>query len=179
MSEIDIRLAAIEDAQLIIDHVLEMIDEPDNNLLTGPGEFNYTLEQEVRYIEDINSSDNSVLFLAFDGPGLVGEIHIRGGHRKAEYHTGVLGISVSRGYRNRGIGSRLMQTCLDWAREESPLKRVELRVFSYNDAAIHVYKKFGFEIEGRRRRSIFKGGKYIDDLLMAVLLDGEILDLSG
>jgi putative acetyltransferase len=49
------------------------------------------------------------------------------------------------------------------------VSRIELLVFERNEAAIHLYRKFGFVVEGRRRKAIFRDGKYLDDLMMARL----------
>jgi len=50
------------------------------------------------------------------------------------------------------------------------ITRVELQVFARNETAIRLYERFGSEVEGRRRRAVFRGGEYLDDLTMAVLL---------
>ena len=45
---------------------------------------------------------------------------------------------------NRGIGKRLLIDILDLARQQS-FEIIDLQVRSDNLAAIHLYKKFGFE----------------------------------
>ena len=64
-----------------------------------------------------------------------------------------------------------MEAALRWARAGGILKRIELKVYARNTAAIHLYQKYGFEIEGTRRRAIFQGGQYLDDLIMSLLLE--------
>jgi RimJ/RimL family protein N-acetyltransferase len=82
-----------------------------------------------------------------------------------------LGISVKQGWRDRGVGTALIRALIDWARATGIITRIELRVYARNAHAIHVYEKFGFEVEGRRRRVILEDGAYLDDLLMGLLLD--------
>ena len=41
----------------------------------------------------------------------------------------------------------------------------------WNEPSINLCKKFGFEIEGRLRKAIFKDGKYFDELILAMQLD--------
>jgi hypothetical protein len=45
-----------------------------------------------------------------------------------------------------------------------------LDVFTVNEAAIGLYKSFGFEIEGMKKKVRKIDGKYYDDLCMALLL---------
>jgi putative acetyltransferase len=83
-------------------------------------------------------------------------------------HTAVLGMSVDRDYRNQGIGTRLMKAAIDWARHKR-IVRLELEVYAENLAAIHLYEKFGFEVEGRKRKYAYQRDKYYDSLIMSRL----------
>ena len=49
------------------------------------------------------------------------------------------------------------------------IRRVELDVYTDNLRAVHLYKKFGFEIEGVRRSLAFRDGEYVDAYHMARL----------
>jgi RimJ/RimL family protein N-acetyltransferase len=84
-------------------------------------------------------------------------------------HVAYLGMEIQKGYRNQGIGTRMMQQALDWAKRQR-IKRVELEVFAENTPAIHLYQKFGFEIEGRKRHAVYKWDRYLDMLVMGLLL---------
>ena len=63
-----------------------------------------------------------------------------------------------------------MAHAIEWAKRTKIIKRIELTVFARNAAAIHIYKKYGFVVEGRRGRSIYRDGEYLDDVMMAVIL---------
>jgi L-phenylalanine/L-methionine N-acetyltransferase len=60
-----------------------------------------------------------------------------------------------------------MEAALDLADNWLDLTRVELSVYTDNAAAVALYKKFGFEIEGTRRRYAFRNGEYADAYSMA------------
>lgn len=47
------------------------------------------------------------------------------------------------------------------------LLRLELYVYADNAAAIHLYNKFGFEIEGTHRAHSLRNGVFIDTYSMA------------
>ena len=86
-------------------------------------------------------------------------------------HSGTLGLMVHPDYWSQGIGTRLMAAILDLADNWLNLKRVELGVYSDNEAAIHLYQKFGFTEEGVKQAAAFGDGSWMDELVMARLRD--------
>jgi RimJ/RimL family protein N-acetyltransferase len=46
------------------------------------------------------------------------------------------------------------------------LKVACLEVFEGNDRAIHVYKKRGYEVTGRKPGAVLHKGEYIDSIVM-------------
>ena len=165
---VKIRPAEISDAQALI--TLMKSQEGEANLITEIGEFGFTLEQEIEWIERFAKAPNSVFLLAEVDGQIVGTCGCHGGSRKADGHVARLGIAVHRDYRGQGIGSQLMQAALDWA-QSTLVRRVELSVFARNQDAIRLYERFGFTIEGQHKNSICKRGEYIDTLTMARVLD--------
>lgn len=90
-------------------------------------------------------------------------------------HSATLGLMVHPDYWGQGIGKRLMSAILDLADNWLNLKRVELGVYTDNEAAIHLYRKFGFAEEGIKRAAAFGDGAWMDELMMARLRDVEQL----
>ena len=65
------------------------------------------------------------------------------------------------------MGTALLQAAVDWARETG-VRKLELHVFPWNEAAIALYEAFGFEREGYRKRHYRRGtASYVDAVLMA------------
>ncbi|UTH72466.1 GNAT family N-acetyltransferase [Chromobacterium sp. IIBBL 290-4] len=87
-------------------------------------------------------------------------------------HGAALAITVQRGYRGQGVGTALMAALLDTADNWMGLLRIELWVYPDNAAAIALYRKFGFEMEGRLRGYALRDGAYHDALAMARLKEG-------
>lgn len=166
-----IREATVNDAAQMLQFVQNLSEEPDINLPMAPGEFKISLEQEKDILAEYQLADNSTFLVAEVEGEIVGILNIKGGLRSRQRHAGELGISVKKGWRGKGLGEQLMEAALRWARREGILKRIELKVYARNTAAIHLYQKYGFEIEGTRRRAIFQGGQYLDDLIMSLLLE--------
>ena len=90
--------------------------------------------------------------------------------RKGFAHAGKLGMGVLNGYRGQGLGKALLESALAVARDRH-LERVELDVYASNQIAIHLYEKFGFQIEGRKRRARKLDGTYDDIIVMGLLFD--------
>jgi RimJ/RimL family protein N-acetyltransferase len=88
--------------------------------------------------------------------------------------TGVMdlgGMAIASDHRGKGIGSALVQACIDWARE-SGAHKIALQVWPHNEAARSLYRKFGFEEEGYLRRHWRRrSGELWDAVVMGLLLD--------
>jgi RimJ/RimL family protein N-acetyltransferase len=167
---VTIREARPEDAAAGIAYFRRIFSEPGINLITEPDEYWPTVESNARIIRDMNQADNS-LFLVAEAEGeLVGILTLEGAKRRNVRHTAVLGITVAREWRGQGIGRRLIEHAIAWARTTRIITRIELHVFARNANAIHLYESCGFVIEGARRRAVVRDGKYLDDLVMALLL---------
>jgi L-phenylalanine/L-methionine N-acetyltransferase len=82
-------------------------------------------------------------------------------------HCGSLGFGVHDAYRRRGVGSALMAAMVECADHSLGLRRLELEVFADNAAAIALYRKFGFVVEGRSRGAAIRDGVLADTLHMA------------
>ena len=82
-------------------------------------------------------------------------------------HCGRLGMGVITGYRGMGIGHRLLEVTIDAAFAKG-IERIELEVYGSNHAAFALYKKFGFEVEGRKVKARFIDGAYDDSILMVL-----------
>ena len=82
-------------------------------------------------------------------------------------HVGSIGMAVQDDWQGKGVGTALMEAALDLADNWLNLTRIELRVYVDNPAAIALYKRFGFEIEGTHRRLAFRDGEYVDAYSMA------------
>jgi hypothetical protein len=66
-----------------------------------------------------------------------------------------------------------MKAVIDVAKDVG-LSRISLVVYAGNDAAINMYKKIGFKIEGCQKYGIYTLGKYMDTILMGLLLDEDL-----
>jgi RimJ/RimL family protein N-acetyltransferase len=165
-----IRTAQPADAANLIAYIRELLTEPNLHLPLTSAEFTLTIAEEQQLLADVAAADNSVVLLAEVDTHIVGELNLKGGKRQATRHSALLGISVRQDWRSQGVGSALMTQAIAWARGSGVITRIELYVYERNQAAVHLYQKFDFELEGRRHRALYQNGEYLDDLVMALLL---------
>jgi putative acetyltransferase len=84
-------------------------------------------------------------------------------------HAGFIGMSVRDDWHRKGVGNALMEAIVDLADNWLNYRRLELTVYTDNEAAIALYRKFGFEVEGTLRDFSFRDGVYVDAYTMARL----------
>jgi putative acetyltransferase len=85
--------------------------------------------------------------------------------------VGELLIYLHQDFHNIGLGTVMMEKLLELAKKEG-MHKIELEVVADNKVAIHLYKKFGFKIEGISKDSFFgSDGKYHDMIKMGSILD--------
>jgi RimJ/RimL family protein N-acetyltransferase len=79
-------------------------------------------------------------------------------------------MAVAGKWRRRGVGTALLEACLEWARG-GDVHKVSLEVFAHNEAAIALYRKLGFAEEGRLRKHYRRAsGELWDVVVMGKLL---------
>lgn len=95
--------------------------------------------------EELNSQ-NSCYIVAFLNNEIVGFAGIKFIVNEAD----IMNIVTKKTFRNQGIGNLLLENLIQLAKSLH-LKSITLEVNEENAPAIHLYKKFGFEILGIRK----------------------------
>ena len=72
-------------------------------------------------------------------------------------------------HRGKGYGTEAMQLILRFAFQELNLHRLQLTVFAYNEPAMRMYERLGFQREGTYREFLLRDGKRYDMLLYGLL----------
>ncbi|WP_316014185.1 GNAT family N-acetyltransferase [Roseobacter sp. HKCCA0434] len=110
------------------------------------------------------------LLVAERGGTLIGDAAlIRGKDRRA--HVAGLYVAVHDDHVGQGVGTALLSALIDLADNWLGLTRLELEVNTDNAPALALYRRFGFEIEGTKRRDALRDGRLIDNHMMARLRD--------
>jgi RimJ/RimL family protein N-acetyltransferase len=125
------------------------------------------LEKIQAFVKDSVASD-AVQFFALDGERVVGWADIFPSWAHAVSHCGSLGMGVLAPYRGRGIGTKLLQACVEKAWVKG-ITRIELEARADNAAAIALYEKLGFQHEALKRNAMRFNGQYFDAVQMSLL----------
>ena len=167
---IEIRPAEPSDAAELVALAAAIGSEPGNWLLTT--ETWRPVADERRYLRAVRRHADAAVFVAVDRHRIVGRLSLARDPHPASAHVADLGMMVAASHRRRGIGRALLEAAVGWARLAGVTK-LELHVFPWNEPAIRLYERFGFEREGLRRRHYLRDGVAVDALLMAYHLPGE------
>jgi RimJ/RimL family protein N-acetyltransferase len=139
--------------------------EPEGWLATSNGWRSAT--DERRYLRAVRRYPHAAVLVAEVEEGcVVGRLSIARDQHPASRHVADVGLMVDAAYRRRGIGRALLEAGVEWAREAG-IRKLELHVFPWNEAAIALYENFGFVREGFRRNHYRRGDELVDAILMA------------
>jgi RimJ/RimL family protein N-acetyltransferase len=111
-------------------------------------------------------TDREAQVVALDGDRVVGHVYIQREGHPVTRHVATLGIAVSADRRRLGIGRALMAEAFRWAFEVD-VEKIMLSVYPHNQAAIALYRRFGFVEEGRLVGHSRKSTGYEDEILMS------------
>ncbi len=167
-SPVKIRQIREDDAEKFLD-LCRRIDTETSFMMFEPGERPFTIKNQRDEIRDILSRDNQTIFVAEKDGQLTGYLTACGGRYKRNRQTVDIITGVLRGFYSQGIGTKLFEELERWAKEKE-IHRLELTVMVHNKAALSLYRKMGFEIEGRKKHSLLINNRYIDEYCMAKLL---------
>jgi RimJ/RimL family protein N-acetyltransferase len=152
--------------------LFRLIVEEGRYTLSEPDEVTATEHDERRAIIN-DAADPGRLRLVLEAGGeVVGTVRVEAGRFRRTRHFGDLdSLWVHPQWRRRGVADLLLRAVIDWARHHPELEKLGLFVFSTNSAAIRLYEKHGFVIEGRYPRDMKLGeGEYVDTLAMGLLV---------
>ena len=164
--EFVIRHADPSDAEQLTRLADAVSGEPEGWLISVGGEWR-SAGDERRFLKALRRYPHAAVFVAEREDGtLVGRLSVGRDPHPASTHVADVGLMVSLDARRQGVGTALLRAALDWARGAG-IRKLELHVFPWNEAAIALYDAFGFEREGYRKGHYRRGGELVDAILMA------------
>ncbi|MGE8546777.1 spermidine N1-acetyltransferase [Alcaligenes sp. WGS1538] len=120
-------------------------------------------ELAALYDEHIHDQRERRFIVQWEGQaaGVVELVEIDHVHRRAEFQ-----IIIAPEFQGKGIASRATLQAIEYGFGVLNLYKIVLIVDKENVKAIHIYKKFGFEVEGELKHEFFINGQYRDVVRM-------------
>jgi RimJ/RimL family protein N-acetyltransferase len=163
-----VRRAEPKDAAALVGLAREVAREPEGWLIADGGW--RSVGEERRHLRLARRSPHVGVVVAETDAGIVGRLSIARDPNPACRHVADVGLMVGQSARRRGVGTALLAAAEQWARGAG-IRKIELHVFPYNEAAIALYEHAGYAREGLRRAHFERGGQLVDAILMSKLLD--------
>lgn len=159
-----IRPARPTDAPALLE-LKRALDRESSFMLLEPEERVETADDLARDIAATVERENATILVADEGD-LVGYVEADGGRYRRNRHCAYVVIGVRATASGRGLGTALLRGLDQWS-SGAGIHRLELTVMAQNERALALYRKCGYEVEGRRRDAIQLDGRYLDQLFMA------------
>ena len=138
---------------------MKRIGGETDNLTFGAEGVPFSVEEEAAYIASMEGSADSLMLLAKDGEVIVGNASLSRLPRRMS-HRGDISVAVAKEYWNKGIGRKLMEETIAFAKEHG-FSVIDLQVRSDNVSAIHLYEKLGFRKIGTHPAFFNIGGENV------------------
>ena len=152
----------------------ETIDEESEFMLFEPGKRKLHAQRQIKQIE----SGMCEVFVCAADDGSFNRICCSSQGAVRARHRAHVVIGIRQAYIGQGIGVKLFQALEKWACEEK-IHRLELTVMTHNTAAVRLYKKTGFIIEGTKKHALKVKGQYVDEYVMSKLINEQQREVSN
>jgi RimJ/RimL family protein N-acetyltransferase len=164
---VTIRQAETNDAERLLSCIKKYISQSEY-IPKLEQEITLTIEQEKEWIHSFLASENSLLLIAEYDNEIIGNIDLTGNRRKIMEHTAVIGMGMLKEWINSGLGTALLKSVIQWAKENPLLELLWLQVYTENELGLNLYRKMGFEDNGIIKNFFKNDKRYFDNLTMTM-----------
>lgn len=142
----------------------------------------FTKDGFMKVPKNINESRNEIKEKIFATKNKTGEtftievngeyagyIELHDMNKKYHEHKAEIGYCLHPKFRGKGITSKAVKIVTDYAFKKYKLKRISGWCRTFNKASAKTLENAGFKLEGILRKNKFKEGKYLDDMVWAIV----------
>lgn len=147
-------------------------NDPDIQNLVGGHKYFVSMEKERKWVEAaINDNNRIVLAVCLKSTGkYIGNIMLQG----IDWINRTASIPILLGDKEewgKGYGTEARMQMLTFAFKERGLESIRDLVLEDNHVSIKLHERCGYVKEGTLRNSVFKNGRFYNQIIMAVLKD--------
>lgn len=169
-NNISIKSAAPDDASDWVNMLIKL-DEETEFTKFEPGERTTDIISYKEIIIGIVKNPTSALFFAVDNylesNKIIGYVIAEAYKSNRKSHVATVGIGVLKSHRKAGVAIELCKTMKSYARKNGVM-RMEAQIAEHNYRSVILAKKYGFVVEGIKKKSIQISNIYYDEYLMGV-----------
>lgn len=149
-----------------IDYLLTLMKNPEimDYWFSEP----YTNKEKFTASFDERQKDDSLRqFIAYADDEKIGYTSLF--HINPRHRTAVFAIMLDQNSQGKGYAEEVVRSVVDYGFYQLNLNKITLDVVDFNEKAVHIYQKVGFEVEGEKRQQYFIKGTYHNSLSMGLL----------
>lgn len=147
-----IRTIESDDARAFI-NIQELVNQQSNLEYFGENEQNLTVQQVRKTLLEWRKFKNRTILLCIVNGEYAGYAIIKGNKASRTNHVASIRIGVINSQQRLGIGSALLSHAEKWAISHK-IERLESCILVHNEAAIALFKKHGYSLDGIRKGSV-------------------------
>jgi len=162
-----LRPVRLEDAENICKYQQE--SEIKKNFMCVPKNMREARKDVKAKIKDNNldkTKRKSYNFVIDINGKAIGEIGL---HDIIYGHKATSNSWIAKPFRGKNIATEARRLLVKYAFKTYNLKRLEANVRTFNKASARVLEKAGYKLEGILRKNKYKNGKYLDDMVWAIV----------
>ncbi|MCI8326983.1 MAG: GNAT family N-acetyltransferase [Lachnospiraceae bacterium] len=158
------------DAEQMLSYFLT-VSEESYFMINYPEEILFTEEEEKELLIKKAESATDIMIAAVINNKIIGNSSLYCYcDKKKMRHRSCIGVAIEKEYQGKGLGDLLVRETILMAKQIG-FSQIELGVFSDNEKALNLYKKYGFERWGCTRQAfLLKDGTFRDEIVMGLMI---------
>jgi len=166
-----VRLRAIEEEDLVF--LRDLHEDPVNSAMLVGWSFPLSMLDQARWYHASVDDSRTHRFIIErkDTHALLGFTGLWDIDWKDRLAGAGIALSSDSSVRRQGFGIDAYMAMTRYAFDELGLHRLESDIIEYNKASMALHKKCGWLVEGVRRQSVFRGGRFWDLVHVSILAD--------
>ncbi|MDD3467391.1 MAG: UDP-4-amino-4,6-dideoxy-N-acetyl-beta-L-altrosamine N-acetyltransferase [Campylobacterales bacterium] len=125
-------------------------------------------DEHAKWLDGLSSSAKNEFFVVFFDEKPIGAVSINNinfDFKSAEWAFYIFDDAA----KQKGLGSAIEMLLLDEVFINRDFEKLNCEVIAFNEAVVKLHQKFGFQVEGVRRKNIVKNNERMDVVLLGIL----------